>query len=222
MSAAADSPHPIQETTMRAIHAFVGAGLLCVGGIASAGARDQLNTFTRDLKGLDGRFTQQVFDSRGKLKETSSGRVALAAPRQFRWEYVKPYPQLVVADGKTVWIYEPDLQQVTRRPQGAEEQNSPLAALLNPSRLDGQFVVREAGAAGGLQWLTLAPKGDAAAAGFRTAKLGFTATGLAKMQVVDQLGQRTEIAFSGWKRNPALPGATFRYVPPKGVDVIGG
>lgn len=207
---------------MRATSAILGAGLLCVCGIASAGARDELNTFTKGLKGLDGRFTQQVYDTKGKLKETSSGRVSLAAPRQFRWEYAKPYPQLVIADGKTVWIYEPDLQQVTKRPQGAEEQNSPLAALVNPARLDGQFVVKETGTAGGLQWLTLTPKGDAAAAGFRTAKLGFGAAGLAKMQVVDQLGQRTEIAFSGWKRNPSLPATTFRYTPPKGVDVIGG
>lgn len=207
---------------MRAITAIIGAGLLCVGGIASAGARDELNTFTKGLKGLDGRFTQQVFDARGKLKEQSKGRVALSAPRQFRWEYAAPYPQVVIADGKTVWIYEPDLQQVTRRPQGAEERNSPLAALVDPKRLDGQFVVKESGASGGLQWLTLTPKGDAAAAGFRTAKLGFGTAGLAKMQVVDQLGQRTEIAFSGWKRNPKLPATTFRYVPAKGVDVIGG
>ena len=207
---------------MRATSAILGAGLLCVCGTASAGARYALKAFTKRLNGRAGRFTQQVYDTKGKLKETSSGRVALAAPRQFRWEYAKPYPQLVIADGKTVWIYEPDLQQVTKRPQGAEEQNSPLAALVNPARLDGQFVVKETGTAGGLQWLTLTPKGDAAAAGFRTAKLGFGAAGLAKMQVVDQLGQRTEIAFSGWKRNPSLPAATFRYTPPKGVDVIGG
>lgn len=207
---------------MRTITALAAATLLFASASASAGARDELNAFTKGLKGLDGRFTQQVFDTKGKLKETSSGRVALAAPRQFRWEYAKPYPQLVVADGKTVWIYEPDLQQVTKRPQGAEEQNSPLAALVNPAKLDGQFVVKESGTGGGLQWLTLTPKGDAAAAGFRTAKLGFGVSGLAKMQVVDQLGQRTDIAFSGWKRNPSLPAATFRYVPAKGVDVIGG
>ncbi len=207
---------------MRTITALAAAGLLFVSGVASAGARDELDAFTKGLKGLDGRFTQQVFDSKGKLKEASSGRVALAAPRQFRWEYAKPYPQLVIADGKTVWIYEPDLEQVTKRPQGAEEQNSPLAALLNPARLDGQFTVKEAGTASGLQWLTLTPKGDAGTAGFRSARLGFGTAGLAKMQVVDQLGQRTDISFSGWKRNPALPAATFRYVPAKGVDVIGG
>jgi outer membrane lipoprotein carrier protein len=207
---------------MRTITALAAASLLFVSGVASAGARDELNAFTKGLKGLDGRFTQQVFDTKGRLKEKSSGRIALAAPRQFRWEYAAPYPQLVVADGTTVWIYEPDLKQVTKRPQGAEERNSPLAALVDPSRLDAQFVVTEAGASNGLQWLTLSPKGDAASAGFRSARLGFTKGGLARMQVVDQLGQRTDIAFSGWKRNPTLPATTFRYAPPKGVDVIGG
>ena len=207
---------------MRSITALAAAGLLFVSGVASAGARDELDTFTKGLKGLDGRFTQQVFDAKGRLKEKSTGRIALSAPRLFRWEYAAPYPQLVVADGKTVWIYEPDLKQVTKRPQGAEERNSPLAALVDPSRLDAQFVVKDAGTANGLQWLALTPRGDAASAGFRSARLGFGNGGLARMQVVDQLGQRTDIAFTGWKRNPSLPAATFRYTPPKGVDVIGG
>ena len=190
-------------------------------GAASAGARDDLNAFTRGLKGLDGRFTQQVYDARGKLKETASGTLALSAPRLFRWQYVKPYPQLIVADGATVWIHEPDLNQVTRRPQGAEEQNSPLAALVEPARLDAQFVVREAGSADGLNWLALTPK-PGADAGFSSARLGFGKQGLAKMQVIDVLGQRTDISFSAWRRNPTFPATTFKYKPAKGVDVIGG
>ncbi|GAB3093650.1 outer membrane lipoprotein chaperone LolA [Lysobacter terrae] len=190
--------------------------------VAFAGARDQLAAFTKGLKGLDGQFAQQVFDGKGKLKESSSGKVALSAPRLFRWEYVKPYPQLIVADGKTVWIYDPDLQQVSKRPQGAEEQNSPLSALIDPGKLDAQFAVKEDGASAGLEWLVLTPKGNAADANFRSARLGFGKSGLVKMQVVDTLGQRTEIDFSGWKRNPAFPAGTFRYTPPKGVDVIGG
>ena len=207
---------------MRSMTTFVAAGLMLFAGAASAGARDQLDSFTKGLKSLDGRFTQQVFDSKGKLKESSSGRVALSAPRQFRWEYAKPYPQQIVADGKTVWIYEPDLQQVTKRAQGAEERSSPLTALIDPSKLDAQFAVQESGTSNGLEWVTLTPKGDASSAGFRTAKLGFGPQGLSRMQVVDQLGQRTDISFSAWKRNAALPAATFRFTPPKGVDVIGG
>lgn len=208
---------------MRAIRVFgLAAALFTAGTLpAFAGARDDLNAFTRGLKGLDGRFSQQVFDAKGKLKEQSSGTLSLSAPRLFRWEYAKPYPQLIVADGKHVWIYEPDLQQATKRPQGAEEQNSPLTALVDPSRLDAQFVVREAGEANGLNWLSLAPKAGTEA-GFRSARLGFSKAGLAKMQVVDQLGQRTEITFGGWKRNPGFAPGTFRFKPAKGVDVIGG
>lgn len=193
---------------------------LAAAGTADAGAREDLEAFTKGLKGLKGTFTQQVTDPNGRVRERSSGTVALSAPRQFRWEYTRPHPQLIVADGRKVWIHEPDLDQVTVRPQDAEEQANPLAALIDPSRLDKQFVVKEAGTSGGLDWLMLAPRagGDA---GFRTARLGFGPRGLARMQVVDAVGQRTELQFGAWTRNPVFKPATFRYVPPRGVDVIG-
>lgn len=193
---------------------------MVLAGPVVAGGRDDLNTFTKGLKGLDGQFTQQVFDAQGKLKESSSGKVAVSAPRLFRWEYVKPYPQLIIADGRKVWVYDPDLQQVSVRPQGAEEQNSPLAVLVDPSRLDAQFVVKDAGIVGGLTWLSLAPRGGNDA-GLRSARLGFGKTGLARMHFVDARGQRTEISFNGWKRNPSFAAGTFKYVKPKGVDLIG-
>ena len=209
---------------MRAIRmlAVTGAAFAAalIAGHAFAGARDDLTAFTKGLKGLDGQFSQQVFDANGKRKESSTGRVAMSAPRLFRWEYVKPYPQLIVADGKNVWVYDPDLQQVTKRAQGAEEQNSPLAALIDPSRLEKDFLVTEAGSEAGLEWLQLTPRNPNDAS-FASARLGFGKAGLAKMQVVDSLGQRTLFAFSGWKRNPSFSKSTFRYTPPKGVDVVG-
>ena len=88
---------------------FLALGAALVTSTAFAGARDELKSFTTGLKGLDGQFTQQVHDGNGKLKETSSGRVALSAPRLSRWEYTKPYPQLIVADGSQVWISDPEL-----------------------------------------------------------------------------------------------------------------
>jgi len=189
-------------------------------GTALAGARDQLKAFTMGLKGLDGQFTQQVYDAAGKLKETSNGRVAMSAPRLFRWEYIKPYPQLIVADGSKVWVYDPDLEQATVREQGVEEQNSPLSALIDPGKLDQQFNVTDSGSAEGLQWLTLTPR-NTGEASFQSARLGFNAAGLSRMEVVDAVDQRTRIDFSGWKRNPAFATGTFRYVPEAGVDVIG-
>ena len=198
----------------------LGLGLLLAGN-AFAGARDELVRFTTGLKGLEGSFNQQVFDANGRARETSSGTVAVSAPRLFRWEYVKPFAQLIVADGQKVWIYEPDLQQATVKAQGEEERNSPLVALFDPARLERQFdVSEEAAASDGLQWLTLTPRVDAEA-NFQMARLGFGPQGLARMQVLDLVGQKTEIRFDGWKRNPAFAAGTFKFVPGKDVDVIG-
>lgn len=195
--------------------------IVALAGAAHAGARDQLDSFTRGLKGLDGQFTQQVFDDGGRVRESSSGRVAMSAPRLFRWEYRDPYPQLIVADGSTVWVHDPDLEQVSRRPQGGAEQDTPLAALLDPARLDHDFIVEEAGEAEGLQWLLLKPRQAGDDAAFQSARLGLTDQGLVRMQIVDSLGQRTELHFSDWKRNPGFDRDTFTFTPPPGVDVVG-
>ncbi len=198
---------------------------LLLAGAAStsawAGARDDLKSFTNGLRGLDGQFAQQVFDSRGRVKESSSGRVALSAPRLFRWEYTRPHPQLIIADGSKVWVYEPDLEQATVTPQGAEEQNSPLVALINPAQLERQYdVSEEAAPRDGMQWLSLTPKRETET-NFQSASLGFANGGLARMEVVDAVGQRTVINFTDWKKNPGFAAGTFRFVPGKDVDVVG-
>ncbi|GGK05684.1 outer membrane lipoprotein chaperone LolA [Luteimonas terricola] len=187
---------------------------------AFAGARDDMAAFSTGLKGLDGRFEQKLYDLDGRLKETSTGRVALSAPRLFRWEYVTPYEQLIVADGEKVWVFDPDLEQVTVRPQGPEEQNSPLAALVDPAKLERDFKVREGAEADGLSWLLLSPR-QSDQASFSSARLGFKGSALVRMEVVDTLGQRTEVAFSDWQRNPDFDRGTFRFVPAAGVDVVG-
>lgn len=186
---------------------------------ASAG-REAITRFSTDLRSLDGRFAQQVFDANGTATDRSEGRISLKAPRQFRWEYQQPYPQLIVADGDHLWLYDPDLEQVTVRVQSYEEQSSPLAALIDPGELDRQFVVAEGGQADGLTWVDLKARKPEDSA-VQAAKLGFNASGLATMVFEDQLGQRTEVTFSQWKRNGALPADLFRFTPPEGVDVVG-
>lgn len=182
--------------------------------------RERLAAFSKGLKGLAARFEQHVFDPNGRPSETSSGSVKLSAPRQFRWEYLKPAPQLIVADGDQIWIYDPDLEQVTVRNQSMAEQGSPLAVLIDPTELDRQYKVTDGGKSGGLDWLVLVPKKEEDAP-FQKAKLGFGAAGLVRMELNDQLGQRTVIGFSPWQRNPAFAAGTFRFTPPKGVDVVG-
>jgi outer membrane lipoprotein carrier protein len=194
---------------------------LTVASLANAGPREDFAHHTQGLKGLDGHFEQKVFEANGKLKEDSTGSVALSAPRLFRWEYLKPNPQLIVADGDHVWVYDPDLEQVTVKNQGNEEQQSPLTVLIDPTELDRRYVVDDAGSHEGLKWISLAPKEQGDDAAFKIAMLGFDGDNLQVMKLTDNLGQRTEIVFSGWHRNPAFAKGEFTFVPPKGVDVVG-
>jgi len=124
-----------------------------------------------------------------------------------------------VADGEKVWIYDADLEQVTVRPQGTEEAHSPLTVLTDLSQLDRDFTTSEQGEHDGLVWLRLKSKDKEPQ--FAFADLGFDGGGLQRMQFEDTLGDRTEIRFTDWKRNPALPVNAFRFTPPKGVDVVG-
>jgi len=187
---------------------------------ASATLPAAIATFRQDLDGLKGRFVQRVFDAQGNQREESSGSVALKAPRLFRWEYEQPFPQLIVADGDHVWIHDPELEQVTVRPQSYEEQQSPLAVLIDPELLDQQFVVKAAGEDQGLEWVELTPKGEDDR-GFERARLGFRGSELVRMQLLDTLGQQTVMDFSEWRRNPKFAPDTFRFEPPPGTDVVG-
>jgi outer membrane lipoprotein carrier protein len=194
-------------------------GLALLAPLSFAATPPALASFTEDLRGLDGRFLQRVFDADGQLTEETQGRVALAAPRQFRWEYEGDFPQLIVADGDHVWIYDPDLEQVQVRKQALEEQHSPLAALVDPEELERQFRVTAAPFEAGLDWVVLTPKADDAQ--IESARLGFKGGELARMTLQDALGQTTEIAFRDWRRNPEFAVGTFGFTPPAGVDVVG-
>lgn len=199
---------------------FLTACLLLAAPLAHAGAREKLDAFSGGVQGLSAQFQQRVYDPEGRMTESSSGSVALKAPRQFRWEYTQPFPQLIVADGDHIWIHDPDLEQVNVRNQSYEEQVSPLAVLIDPAELDRQFKVADGGAGQGLEWLELTPRKPDDAP-FERARLGFGAAGLATMEMHDGLGQRTEVRFTGWKRNPAFASGTFAFTPPPGTDVVG-
>ena len=186
---------------------------------AADSARSRMQAFAKDLKSVTADFSQSVTDANDHRGEESRGTMALQAPRQFRWETKKPYQQTIVADGQRVWVYEPDLEQVSVRSQSSEEAHSPLTVLTDLSQLDTQFTASESGERDGLVWLKLVSK--AKEPEFEYAELGFSANTLDRMLFKDQLGNTTEIRFSEWKRNPSLAADTFKFTPPKGVDVIG-
>lgn len=195
------------------------SALVASNASAADTARARLDAFSAGIRTISAQFEQSITGAKGQRGETSSGTLALKAPRQFRWHVTAPYEQLIVADGNRVWIYDPDLEQVSVRGQGAEEAHSPLAVLTDLSQLDTEFTASEAGQRDGLRWLKLVSK--AKEPEFAFAELGFDDKGLARMRFEDSLGNTTEIRFSDWQRDPKLAADTFAFTPPDGVDVVG-
>lgn len=187
--------------------------------LAEAGAVDQLHQFLQTTRTLKADFAQTVVAKNGRKPQQSYGWVAIARPGKLRWDIQKPYPQTLVGDGDKVWIYDPELKQVTVRKVGQAIGGSPAALLAGSNDLEKNFTLKEAGEADGLNWVEAIPKtGDS---GFDSVRLGFYGSDLRAMQLQDNFGQTTHIHFSKLERNPALPAATFRFTPPAGVDVIG-
>lgn len=182
-------------------------------------ARGQLERFSAGLETLQARFEQQVVSNDGAVDEVTGGEVWLQRPQRFRWEYGGDFPQVVVADGQRVWIYDVALEQVTVEDQAVAAADSPLTLLTDPRRLDEQFEVREAGDVDGLQFIELRTR--SAESPFERVLLGLRDDGLELMIMEDAFGLRTELRFLDIERNPALADELFTFVPPEGADVIG-
>jgi outer membrane lipoprotein carrier protein len=210
---------PDHPDVMPARLAFAAIAFFALQAHAADSARSRMEAFSKDLKSVTATFSQSVTDANGEKRDASHGTLALQAPRQFRWETKQPYEQTIVADGTRIWVYDPDLQQVSVRSQSGEEAHSPLTVLTDLGQLDAQFTTTESGEHDGLQWLKLVSK--AKEPEFEYAELGFSAKTLDRMVFKDQLGSTTEIRFDDWKRNPPVTADTFKFTPPKGVDVIG-
>ncbi len=197
---------------------------LLVTPLAQANSLDRLRTFLEGTKTLRADFTQTVMAKNGRKPQFSSGAMAVARPHKFRWQIEKPYPQLIVGDGEKVWLYDPELKQVTIKKQGAALSGSPAALLAGEglAALEKHFSLRDAGEKDGLEWLEATPK--TTDSGFERVRIGFTANAageLRAMELVDSFGQTTSLIFSRFERNPALSASTFRFTPPAGADVLG-
>lgn len=196
------------------------SALLIAGDLIGAGsARQQLDAFSADLETLRAGFSQRVISRDGVVEDASEGQVWLARPDRFRWAYGGDFPELVVADGARIWMYDEALEQVTIRDQQLATIDSPLAVLMRPALLDDRFEVREVGDNEGLQLLELRARDSEAE--FERLLLGMRNATLELLIVEDAFGLRTEFRFHDVERNVPLDPGLFRFEPPEGVDVVG-
>lgn len=182
-------------------------------------ARIRLNNFFTQVNTLQGSFSQQVFSKKNKLIQNSTGQIYLNRPGKFRWVYKTPEPQVIVGDGKNIWIYDEDLEQVTIKSMRNAISSAPIALLTRKQSPDAQFHVKPmALKAAGLDWFQLTPRQKSK--DFKFMEIGLDVNGLRQMIMHDQLGQRTVIQLNA-KKNMPISGSTFYFKIPAGVDVIG-
>jgi outer membrane lipoprotein carrier protein len=139
-------------------------------------------------------------------------------PGKFHWAYWEPFPQLIVSDGRSLWIYDEDLEQVTIKDVTASIDDSPAALLGGNVDVDAHYVVIEAEETEGVRWLELTPRDIESQ--YETVRLGFRERELAAMELFDNLGQKTRIVFQDVRRNPSLEEGLFQFVPPPDIDIV--
>ena len=204
---------------MLRLRLLLSAALLLPLGSATASGLEALRNFIAGTAAAQGEFQQKVYDRKDKLTQEASGTLAFQRPGRFRWTYAKPYAQLIVGDGAKVWVYDQDLNQVTVRRLDRALGSTPAALLAGSNEIERAFKLSERGTKDGLEWVEAQARENES--NFESIRMGFGSSGLEVMELADSFGQKTVLKFSLLRRNPKLDAALFRFVPPKGADVIG-
>ncbi len=206
---------------------------LCLG--ANLAWADNLNTldlFLKNTKVASADFIQTAVspgkssaDGKSIQKSAvSSGYFAFKRPQQFVFQYKKPSEQLIVADGKTLWTYDSELNQVSSQKQAAVLSNSPAGLIASASSikaLEKDYVLQNDGNTDGLDWIIATPKNKEGAIsrikiGLKT---GSNGVALVQLQIQDNFGKNSSLVFNNFQINPNLKSDTFTFTPPKNAEV---
>ncbi len=193
--------------------------------LAQAGGLQSLEEFMKTARSGSAEFTQTVTappkDGQAARSKTSSGTFAFQRPGRFRFVYQKPFEQTIVADGRTLWLYDADLNQVTQRAQDKALGSTPAALIASApdlAALRSDFTLQDAPDEGGLQWVLATPKADGGQ--LKSVRVGFDGARLAALEIEDGFGQRSVIRFAGMRLNAQLPADAFSFKTPAGADVL--
>lgn len=174
----------------------------------------------KQLQSLEADFSQTTRDANGRSLQQLNGTLMVAKPGKMRWHTAAPFEQLVVSDGKLVWIYDMDLEQVTIRNMDQRVQETPALLLSGDTAEIGRnFTVTEQKKG----WITryqLIPKDRSQL--FEKLEFQYQEQQLESMRIYDAAGQITDIVFDQVKTNQPINNKSFIFDVPEGVDVIDG
>lgn len=206
--------------------AVLAAAVLALAApLAQADALGDLEAFLRSAKSGRAEFTQVVTapprEGQPARSKTSSGSFEFQRPDRFRFQYSKPFEQVLVADGSTLWLHDVDLNQVTARAQARALASTPVALLAGAAdlaALQRDFTLSNAPDADGRQWVDAQPK--ARDGSLRRVRIGFRNGALSALEIEDSFGQRSVLSFTALQINLPIAPERLRFAPPAGADVV--
>ncbi len=181
-------------------------------------AGQRLKAALKNMDNLSAEFKQTLRDEDKNVVQQSRGTLKLQRPGKFAWIYAEPFEQRIIADGDELWIYDVELDQVTVKPMDQGISNAPIMILMKQSDVTEQFTVREFDQRK-LYWIELEP--HAKDIEYTRIFIGLEDDNLRAMELQDQFGQSTQIVFENLRTGVVHDPATFKFVPPPGVDVYG-
>ena len=184
---------------------------------AQADGIADLKSFIAHSHSLSAEFTQTVIDQNGKNTQTSTGSLLIQRPGKFHWRYTTPYPNEIVGDGHKVWLYDPELKQVTVKKMAEAIESSPAALLAGNNDFEKHYYVKN-GEKNHMTWVHAVPKSTESP--FQHIRIGLQKKMIQCITLIDQLGQTTTILFEQITLNPMIKNSEFTFTLPKGVDII--
>ena len=208
---------------MRRVVRPVVLSLLLVSSASADALKDALakvQSRYESTKTMEADFRQTVESPTLAAPLKTSGKVAFEKPNRMRWDYEPPDQQTIVGDGQSLWLFQPDMNQVIKAPLGeAFQASTPLTFLSGLGSLERDFDTSLEKETPDSWVLKLVPKKDSA-----LGVLGLTVrksdASIAEARITDSVGTVTKIAFSNEKRNGKIDAARFTFTPPPGVDVV--
>lgn len=183
--------------------------------VVLANPTEDVSNLLNRYNAFSGAFEQILVNDKGETIQTSSGEFKIQRPGLFRWETFNPFPQLLVSDLETLWLFDPDFEQVTIRPFANQASQSP--ALLLSGNAEDIALHYQVSTIEPNKYYELTPKEEGA---FTKMALVFDQQTLQKIIVIDSLAQTTTFAFSKIKTGQIFPLSTFTFDVPDGVDIL--
>lgn len=207
------------------IQGALAAGVCSLSGVRTTYAKDEggialLMRFVKEVERAEGAFEQTIYGKDGKkLDGPLRGVFAFQRPGRFVWEVKIPYPQKIVSDSKTIYIWDPDLNQVTVKRLSAAISSTPASILFGEGDIEKSFKLEELPETEGCRWVRAMPKVEDLT--YASIDLGFDSRGyVTDLKLHDHFGQTTVLKLSGIVINGILPKGHFEFAIPQGADVL--